>query len=238
VIESLKKFDRMMRRDHFGPREAAIGLGIMAALGIGGAMFTLPIALAALCGAAGGGIFGLVFAGIYILRDRIVMSHTKDIDLGFTLQDGIGYFLNLKGPGRQISILRNTQKLIDKLTRKFNKAAALPPETLAQIKVYIEDAREAAPLAKLVCPAGNDSFELPRLEFSRKFTDAAGQEKREILGSVDLSYTPPRWEAERMLREEQERSKAQLEADLAKMQSGISHSVAVKRPLRLRRAVN
>ena len=227
MIEGIKKFGRMLRRDHFNMTATATAFGVFPVIAT-----VIGLATGALLPwIAAGVVMSGVLAGSFVAAGEWKARRTKEIDLGFHRYDGIGLFAQLSGPGKKMSIVHNTQKMLDRLTRKHMKEQQLPPETLAKFAPYLKDAEEAAREVKCLVP--QTPIELPKFEYLRKYFNAAGQIEKETVAFVPLPYTPAPWEVERQAREEAERRRAVIEQEIAAMGNGSARDMTVRR-LRLK----
>jgi hypothetical protein len=235
MLEGLKKFCRALKRD-YSSRVARWTCGTAVLLGAAIGICTG----AAVPGALAGILFAGVLAGSFAARDEVSMRRKNDIDLGFVQQGGFSVgsvplmaFWHLQGPGKNISIVSNTQKLIDAVTAKYRNDAQLPAPVVAKLQPYLKDAEEAALDIKLVLPS-DKPLEAPVFEFFRTVFNAAGQTERQPVASVPLpSYTPPPWEAERLAREAEVRHLADVEQMAADMLTGTDKALTM-RTLRLK----
>lgn len=235
MLEKLKKFGRAFRRDYFS-NSAQVMCGVVAVLTVLSLLAGTP-AVAAV--AAGAVLTGGTVASIAAWRER-QMRKAKDIDLGLVKQGGFSIgsvplmaFWHLQGPGKNVSIVNNTQKLIDAVTAKYQNDAQLPAPVVAKLQPYLKDAEEAARDVKLVLPSDNP-VEAPTFEFFRTVFKVAGQKERQPVAAVPLpSYTPPPWEAERLAREAEVRLLADIEQMAADMLNGTDKAVTM-RTLRLK----
>jgi hypothetical protein len=222
MMEPLHKFARMMRRDHLN----AVAVGACAFwVGLAGV-----IGFAAgtpLLWAAAGLIFSGVLAASFVVCDELKMRRTKNIDLGFRVQDGIGYFQHLTGPARKVAIIMNTQRLVENMTKKYRNLAAVPRKELDWLQPFFLDAQEAARDVKAVVP--ETPIELPKFEFTRKtFDKAAGTKGEQVVASISLPHTLAPWEIARREREEQQRQRETLAAEIAAMTEGTARKMTVR----------
>jgi hypothetical protein len=221
-MEPLRKFGRMLRRDHMNAVAVcacAFWVGLAGVIGV--------IAGVPLLWATAGLMFSGVLAASFVACDEIKMRRTKDIDLGFRVQDGIGYFQHLTGPARKVAIIVNTQRLVENMTKKYRNLAALPRKELDWLQPFFLDAQEAARDVKAVVPS--TPIELPKFEFVRKtFNNVTGTKNEQVVASISLPYTPMPWEIERREREEQQRQRETLAAEIAAMTEGTAREVTVR----------
>ncbi|MEZ0226036.1 MAG: hypothetical protein ACAH83_15890 [Alphaproteobacteria bacterium] len=235
MLEALKKSGRAFRRDYF-TGSALMICGVVAVLTVLSLLTGTPAVAALVAGAV---LTGGTAASFAAWQER-QMRKTKDIDLGYVKQGGLSIgeaplmaFWHLQGPGKNISVVNNTQKLIDAVTAKYRNDAQLPAPVVARLQPYLKDAEEAARDVKLVMPS-DKPVEAPVFEFFRTVFKAAGQKEQQFIAAVPLpSYTPPPWEAVRLAREAEARRLDMIEQMAADMLKGTDKTV-VLRTLRLK----
>ena len=220
MMEKLKKFGRTLRRDYFGAVETG-ACGAFVAMGAAMGLATGGVLAGAIAGVAFAGVLAVAF----IARAEIRMRRTRDIDVGFRVAaDGIGYFTHLKGPGKKIAAIANTEKRLQELLHPYRNEQLVTAEAMQRLRPYLQDAYEAGREVRAYVP--DTPIELTTFRFLRKYFNAAGSLDEQAVAEIELPHAPPPWEVERRLREI-------LDAEIAEIHTGSARDVTV-RTLRLK----
>jgi hypothetical protein len=226
MLESVRKFTRALKRDYLPATYPdsktftfAKQLGMM--LGITwGLCLTLLAIFPVAC--AWTPILG-VGASVVVFCDRI-REIRKDMRsrVAGQLAAENGETIEVSGPGMQVSMIENTQKLISKITAGCEQADELPPRIQGKIRAYLGDSEEAA--AKITAYVDNTPQE--RIPFLRRAFNPAGQETAVVAASVLTPFGLERKKAADY--------DAAVAATVDHCQNGLTQPIKVK-PLRLKR---
>lgn len=224
MFEPVRKFTRALKRDYLPAtyRDSKnftfakqLGLCLGITWGVCAALF-LFVPGAAWAPILGAGASAVVFFD----RIREIRKDMRSSVAG-QLPAGNGGTIELAGPGMQVSVIQNTQKLISRMTAGCEQADELPPHIQGKLRPYIADSEEAA--AKV--SAYLDDAPQERIPFLRAF-NAAGGETAVIAASVLTPLGRDRKKAADY--------DAAVAASVDHCQNGLPQPIKVK-PLRLKR---
>ncbi len=226
MLQAIQKFGRALKRDYLPhapegsknftfAKEYAMNLAIV--WGVCG------ILACALPFPAVGGI--LVFAAevtpaIFFMRLREIRKEMNKRTSGNIL-DERGEMVCLSGPGRQVSIIENTQKLVRKMTTGCEETPDLPAQVRAKLAPYVGDGAEAAASVN----ATQKSQPQERISFLRRVFSDAG-EKFCVAAAVLTPFGIEKKKAADYA--------AAVDASVARCQTGLAQPLKV-RSLRLKR---
>ena len=224
MLQGLQKFTRALKRDYLparhadgsGPfsRELTICLAIT-----WGLCLPLFIAFPAVC--AWTPILGIgASATVFFDRIREIRKEMKSKTSG-EIAAADGSALTLSGPGLNVCIVENTQKLVSKMTEGCAAEGELPAHVNAKIAPYISDSAEAA----LFVDAALQSQPQERIPFLRRVFKGA-QEETAVAAAVLTPFGLKRKNAADY--------DAAVQASVSHCQNGLPQAIKVK-PIRLKR---
>lgn len=226
MLESVRKFTRALKRDYLPATYPdsknftfAKQLGVM--LGITwGLSLTLFAIFPAACAwtpilATG--------ASVVVFCDRIkeIRKDMRKATAGRLTAEN-GGTIELAGPGMQVKVIENTQKLIDKMTASCEQDGELPPRLQKKLRAYIGDSEEAAATVS----AYLDAAPQERIPFLRPVFNPSGGKTAVIAAFV---LTPLGRERKKAADYD-----AAVAAAVEHCQNGLPRPIKVK-PLRLKR---
>jgi hypothetical protein len=130
----------------------------------------------------------------------------------------------LSGPGRNICIVENTQKLVERWTAAQKNAPQLSPGLMAQLEPYINDSAEAAETVA----ATRRAVAQDDISFLRQSFDESGGAGRQVVASVLT--------AQGVQKKKASLYQAAVTAAAEQMHTGLEKSLSI-RPLRLKRDI-
>jgi len=182
IKETIGKALRSLRRDYFNTwnRDSKPYSGIKPfVLGGGGALcvFAGTFALVfgsplVMIGACAGVMSACSIGGI--IKRRFDMNRYEQGSLHDQNESRLPHYnpISLVGPGRDVCLLINTQRLIEDFTRNARRDEQLPEEIVRKLEPYLKDAAEAAARVNTFNAL---SQPVAAIEFQRTLYDAHGQ---------------------------------------------------------------
>lgn len=191
---------RSLRRDYFnswnGEGKAYKGITGMVVGGGGTVVLAVALPVAAgislLAGAmvatatlAGLSTLGVAMQTLGMRRHENGHLHDGSESLTFTLNQQKN--TRLIGPGRDVCLLINTQRLVEDFTKNSRRDATLPQSVAEKLAPYLKDAEEAASRVQAFNTAAQP---VAHIEFVRRVFDANGNETLASVAKVTPANAP------------------------------------------------